>query len=56
MNLIILFIFDKFSFILWDLKIEIFKGLNEIEINEKEVLFIYGLFLFLIYKVSNLEL
>lgn len=56
MNLTILFIPDKLSLTLWDLKTEISKGLNEIEINEKEALFIYGLLSPLIYKASNLEL
>lgn len=56
MDLNILFISDKLSLTLWNLKIEISKGLNKIEINEKEALFIYGYHLLLIYKVSNLEL
>lgn len=56
MDLNILFISDKLSLTLWNLKIEISKGLNKIEINEKEALFIYGYDLLLIYKVSNLEL
>lgn len=42
MDLNILFIYDKFSLTLWNLKIEISQGLNEIKINEKEALFIYG--------------
>lgn len=42
MDLNILFIFDKPSLTLWNLKIEISKGLNKIEINEQEALFIYG--------------
>lgn len=56
MDLNILFISDKLSLTLWNLKIEISKGLNKIEIKEKEALFIYGYDLLLIYKVSNLEL
>lgn len=42
MDLNILFIFGKLSLTLWNLKVEICKGLNNIEINEKEALFIYG--------------
>lgn len=42
MDLNILFIAGKLSLTLWNLKTEISKGLNEIEISEKEALFIYG--------------
>lgn len=41
MDLNILFISDKLSLTLWNMKIEISKGLNQIKINEKEALFIY---------------
>jgi hypothetical protein len=41
-DLNILFISDQLSLTLWNLKLEISKGLNEIEINVKEALFIYG--------------
>lgn len=56
MDLNILFIPDKLSLTLKSLKSEVSKGLNEIEINEKEALFIYGELSPLIYKVSSLQL
>lgn len=40
LDLNILFISEKLSLTLWNLKIEMSKGLNKIEINEKEALFI----------------
>lgn len=40
MDLNILFIPDKFSLTLWSLKIEISKGLNQIEVSEVEALFV----------------
>lgn len=40
MDLNILFIPDEFSLTLWSLKIEISKGLNQIEVNEIEALFV----------------
>jgi hypothetical protein len=40
MDLNILFIPDKFSLTLWSLQIEIPKGLNQIEVNEIEALFV----------------
>lgn len=55
LDLNILFIFEKLRLILWNPKTEIPKGLNEIEINEKENLFVLESFC-LIYKVSNQKL
>lgn len=40
MDLNILFMSERLSLTLWNLKVGISRGLNEIEINEKEALFV----------------
>lgn len=55
-DLNILFIPDKFSLTLWNPQTEIYQGLNQIEVNETEALFVCEQITLHLFITSNLKL